>query len=448
VSDLAEHVQAQLRSTFEGRDLVLVGEVAAGTTRAVEAWQRFGIGRILVLAGGPGTGRQPDELGAELHIYDPGPATNMIEGIRNEERICADPPPATRAVLERFDPERQALLLAPMYFAVQQFGDRALFGARRPEWIALEDKTRNDELFDDVGLPHPPHRLLSTDPAAVQEAARALDTGNGTVWSGDARDGFNGGGVFVRWVRDESDAEEALAFLAPRCDTLRIAPFVEGIPCSVHGFVTGDGVAVFRAVELLTLRTEARPHLRYCGCATYFDPPAADLDAMRAAVRRLGEALRAAVAFRGAFTVDGILGAYGWVATECNPRFGVGLGYAYDLMPELPLPALNYAIIAGAADVPAAELEAVVMNVATDRRWGGVWTQVPRPVADTFTETVPEGTLSLGPGATGGFVRCMFDERATPVGPSVAGRAAAVLARAEAEYELGLPPLEPARAVR
>jgi hypothetical protein len=36
----------------------------------------------------------------------------------------------------------------------------------------------------------------------------------------------------------------------------RCAPpeFVEGVPCSIHGFVVDDGVAAFRPVELVTLR--------------------------------------------------------------------------------------------------------------------------------------------------------------------------------------------------
>ena len=71
------------------------------------------------------------------------------------------------------------------------------------------------------------------------------------MWSGDARDGFNGGGNFVRWVRDDRDRAAATAFFRPRCDRVRVMPFLEGVPCSIHGFVLPDGTAALRPVEIV-----------------------------------------------------------------------------------------------------------------------------------------------------------------------------------------------------
>jgi hypothetical protein len=70
------------------------------------------------------------------------------------------------------------------------------------------------------------------------KAGRSLDLGRGTVWAGDARDGFNGGGEYVRWIRHEVsvDVDEAVTFFAARCDQVRVAPFVEGLPCGIHGW--------------------------------------------------------------------------------------------------------------------------------------------------------------------------------------------------------------------
>ena len=293
-----------------------------------------------------------------------------------------------------------------------------------------------------------------------------LDTGAGTVWAGDARDGFNGGGAYVRWVHsgDPADAAEAAAHLTPRCARVRVARFVEGIPCSIHGLVTDDGVAAFRPVELMTLRSTGAPRLRFAGASTFWDPPAADREAMRDAARRLGEVLRARVGFRGAFTIDGILSAEGWVATECNPRFGAGLHYARSALPDLPLDLLHHVVIAGAGSaVHATELEDLVVGAADARRSGATWI----PTAATWSESTsfalcgnehgyvraraPEtadATLSIGPGPMGGFVRCEFAATRTPTGPSTAPRAVAALAFASDYCRAELPALHAASAVR
>ena len=47
---------------------------------------------------------------------------------------------------------------------------------------------------------------------------------------------------------------------------------------------------------------------------------------MREAARRVGAVLRDEVAYRGAFTLDGVATVDGFRPTELNPRFGAGLG--------------------------------------------------------------------------------------------------------------------------
>ena len=68
-----------------------------------------------------------------------------------------------------------------------------------------------------------------------------------------------------------------------RAETVRVMPFLEGIPTSIHGIVLPDGVVVLRPVELITLRRGRQ--LVYAGCGTYWDPPDAVRDEMRAAAR-------------------------------------------------------------------------------------------------------------------------------------------------------------------
>src|SRR5688500_774017 len=117
-------------------------------------------------------------------------------------------------------------------------------------------------------------------------------------------------------------------------------PFLEGIPCSIHGIVFADHVAAIRPVEMITLR---RPPdhpdgaFFYTGCSTYFDPPLATRVAMREIARATGALLRTEVDFRGAFTVDGVATARGFIPTELNPRSGAGLNVMLRGLPDLPL---------------------------------------------------------------------------------------------------------------
>ena len=160
------------------------------------------------------------------------------------------------------------------------------------------------------------------------------------VWTGDARDGFNGGGNFVRWLRDDHDRAAAEAFFRPRCDRVRVMPFLEGVPCSIHGFVLPDGTAALRPVEIVIAAGPGHPDVRpTAGSGRTWDPPAADREAMRAAVHRVGAHLQRAHGYRGAFGIDGVLTADGFRPTELNTRMSAGATRSRGRPPVLHLPA-------------------------------------------------------------------------------------------------------------
>ena len=453
-----------LGRVVRGRRIILAGEVAAGTTGRVTELRGLGAVRFLVIASGRGTGPLPEGDDVELFVADEGPAPDLVSGFRRQERLLANPSAALVEAIARFDPDREALVLAAPFLAVFSVAGRPVYGGRRPEWVRLEDKAVTDDVLVGAGVAVPDHEIVPAAADDLERASARLDRGDGTVWAGDARDGFNGGAVFVRWVRDCDDRAEALEFFTRRCARVRVAPFVEGIPCSIHGFVTDACVAAFRPVELVTLRSPRIPQLRYAGAATYWDPPPEDRDVMRDAARRVGAELRRRAAFRGAFTVDGILSADGWVATECNPRFGAGLGYTATVCPRLRLGLLQHAIVAGDGEaLDAGALERTVVAAADATRWGGTWTasthpvQVVGPLPLTGDETryrrcapgePADVTLECGKGPTGGFVRGVFVRERTPVGESVARRAAAVLAFADEYVGSGFGPLSAPRSVR
>jgi hypothetical protein len=462
---LIDGVRSRLRAIFAGRSVILAGGVAAAASQPVDQLRGFGVERFLVATSGAGTGARPEGADVEfvdLLAWETAGRDDVIASFREEERAIDAPSEALLDAVRRFDPRRNAIVLVPPFLDVRALGDRPAFGARRPEWVALEDKTIADELFDATGVPRPASAVVPADASSISSAAAALDRGEGTVWSADARDGFNGGGAYVRWVRDEADRRDALDLLLPKCDRVRVAAFADGVPCSIHGFVVDDGVAVFRPVELVTLRAPSPPRLRYCGCATFFDPPAVHVATMRASVSRIGAHLREHVGYRGAFTLDGIASPDGWMATECNPRFGAGLGYVSVALPELCLMLLHHAVVEGVVDVLSAALENTLLEAGARTRWGGAWTAVERRFdqtskaalvggVDGFRHAIdgepPDAVMEVGPGRTGGFVRFDFDAARTPRGPSIAPLAVAGFAFADRELDLGLGPLASARPV-
>ncbi len=165
---------------------------------------------------------------------------------------------------------------------------------------------------------------MPVDEGALARATAEIAGPLGAVWSGDARDGFNGGGNYVRWVSDDQDRVAALDFFGPRCDRVRVMPFLDGVPCSIHGFVLPDGTAAFRPVEIAMLRNVAERTFVYGGLGTSWDPPPADREQMRDVVRRVGAHLLAVHGYRGAFGIDGVLTADGFRPTELNTRMSAG----------------------------------------------------------------------------------------------------------------------------
>jgi hypothetical protein len=464
VPAVVERLAGMARSLVSGRRVILAGFPVAAATATVTMLRSMGAERCFVLGSMVGTGDLPDAADADwlsLDIEAPDPMTVF----RRFERAMAQPSAEVVAAVDGFDPGHDALVLVAPYDAGTSIVGRPAFGPRRPDWVALEDKTTNDALFDRAGVARPPCEVLpAADRSALDAAARRLDAGAGTVWAGDAREGFNGGGVLVRWVTGPDTARHAHELLAGRCDQVRVAPFLEGVPCSIHGLVIGDGVAVLRPVEMVTLRTADPPGFRYGGAATFFDPPAADRTHMRNVARWVGELLRDEVGFGGAYGVDGVLTGAGFLPTELNPRLGAGLGALARALPDLLLLPLHWAAAAG-VDVPvtAAEIEETLVPAADACRAGGAWVMVATRIDETREHPVavrdgrcvpagegapgdltPDGTVQVGPSAEGGFVRFTADPDRTPVGPSIAPRACAVLAWADAELGLGLGPLFPA----
>jgi hypothetical protein len=456
----------ELRPRFAGRKVVVTGGPLAAMTGTCRRLRDLGAERPFLLATGTGTGEVPGPDEAEWCVVELR-APDVIAEIRAALRLLRLLPAEVVEALDRWDPERRALVLSPMFNELPEIAGRRVYGPRRPEWRRLEDKVVVDDLWDELGVARAPSAVVPAEAAALRAAAGRLDRGAGTAWAGDARQGFHGGAFGLRWVRGEEDVAEAVAFLAARCDRVRVMPFLEGIPCSIHGVVFPGGVATFRPVEMVTLRRPGSSRLRYAGAATFWDPPAADREVMRDLARRVGAGLRERVGYRGAFTVDGVLAAEGFLPTELNPRLGAGLAMMTRDLPELPVALLDRALVEGEPlGYGAGDLERQVLAAADPTRAGGAWTVTDRrPGADDATRELPvrfegdacrpaadgrpaDGVLSFGPSGVGGFVRLALDPGRVPVGRSVAPLAVAAFALADERFGTGIGPLEPARAVR
>ncbi len=453
-----EDYEALVRPLVEGRRIVLVGGVAAGWTATVELLGRLGSGPMLVLATeGRGSGPQPDPTVARCVASAPSGATTMLGSLRAGLEAARHPSAELLDALRSFDPAGDALVIGTFLADTPSLDGRPLLAYRWPEWVALEDKVVVDALWDRAGVPRAPSIVVPVADAA--RAARAHDQGAGTVWAGDAREGFNGGAAFVRWVRNQGEAEGATAFFAKHCDRVRVMGFLAGVPCSIHGIVFPDQVLAVRPVEMVTLH---RPDTDdggffYAGCASFYDPPVAGRDELRALARRVGAVLRDEVGFRGAFTIDGVVTDAGFLPTELNPRMGAGLNTVLRALPELPLQLMLDALVGGidlGCDPTTLEDDLVV--AADANRAGGTWRLVPdvavEPLAARPATYDSNGgawrwsepgddisaTVTAGESGHGSFVRCLFDEAATPVGPSVAPRAAAFWRFINADLGLGL----------
>lgn len=431
-----------MRVAFGGRSIVLAGSMGAAWSEHIDLLRSVGVLDLLVVATeGRGAGPQPD---VPTVIVEPPAGLGQMERIHYADRLLREPTAEMIGAVERFDPRGDAIVIGTFLSTAAELLGRPMIAHRRAEWVALEDKVVIDAFWDRAGIARQPSVVVDLHDAV--DAAATIDRGDGTVWAADAREGFHGGAHQTYWVTDHESRNRARARLDAVCDTVRVMPFVEGIPCSVHGIVLPDGIAVLRPVEMVTLRRGTE--FVYAGCATYWDPTPAAREQMRSIARRAGEQLAREVDFRGTFTVDGVVAADGFWPTELNPRFGAGI-MTIARGTGIPMVLVNDVIVAG-HDIgrTAVELEADVLAEGDAHRGGGTWIGgldcdlevIDRPVAfdgSRWAWAGPHDEVAGLVTASAGFVRCRYEPTVTPVGRSTGTRAAAFWEFIDREYETG-----------
>ncbi len=319
-ADLTE----RLLQTYAGRPVVMGPGILAARTELV-SWLREVGATVLALTYAAGAGPKPAPEECIVVEVDPPPTSNVTEEMRALDHLARHLPDHAVAAVENFDPERRAVWVGgPFVTTDEPILGRPVVSGRPAAFLALEDKMLADDVWDAAAVARAPYEIVPVDSDALTSATARLSSPLGAVWSGDTKEGFNGGGDYVRWVRDERDQQRAAAWFLPRCDRVRVMPFLDGVPCSIHGLVLPDGTAALRPVEISVLRDEANRTFRYGGLSTFWDAPPPDREEMRAAARRVGEHLRELCGYRGAFGIDGVLTADGFRPTELNTRASAG----------------------------------------------------------------------------------------------------------------------------
>jgi predicted ATP-grasp superfamily ATP-dependent carboligase len=447
-----ETVKRRIAEVHEGRRWIVTPDVAAGGTATVDRLKEWGASGVMVVAGIEGLGDLPS---ADRTFYTRTSGATMMEGIRAFQAYLDNPTPELLEAVDAFDPTGEALILDFGFLHMDGIDWRKAYGARRPEWTDLENKMTVDQLWDEAGIRRAAYRTvaLADAAAASQELAGQL----GTVWVADNSSGWHGGGEYTRWVMDSSDVADATAWFTGNADRVRVMPFLDGLPCSIHGFVTHNGVAVFRPIEMVILRHVDRPAFLYAQAGNFWDPPAAVVNEMRDVAIRVGSVLSAKYNYLGAFGIDGVCTPEGFRPTELNPRISTGHEIQARAA-DLPIADIQRLMIEGDITIDAADLEDTVVAAVQGKRHGGAILPLADPYEPDATgfvfedgglRAVPidepnDGTMRLGPSAFGSIVLIRFDPERTPVGPSLAPRTIATFQFAAELWGVDVPELEPA----
>jgi hypothetical protein len=447
-------IDRRLAQIHRGRRWIVPADVAASTSEVVAALRTWGASDILLVVASDGVGDIPtDTVIHRLHL-DPG--NTIMDGIRRFQAALADPSSELMSAIDAFDPAGDALVVASPFDVGERLLGRRMYGARKPSWAALEDKTVIDGLWDRAGVARAPREVvpLGQAPAASERIGGSF----GSVWAIDNSQGWHGGGDGTRWVPDTDTAHRLVGELAGMTEQVRVMPFLDGIPCSIHGFATGAGVAVFRPIELVVFRTPDHG-LRYGGVSGLWDAPSDLTREMRAVGAAVGAVLESEYGYLGPYSVDGVATDAGFRPTELNPRLSVGFGMQTAAVEGLAAGALTRALCEGDIEVGAVWLEKTVLEAAALDRRGRMGLVVSDQVEPATTGMAFDGCvaravavehpdavadLSIGPAVSGSYLLMRFRPDGFPAGELLAPYAASAAAVGAEMWGFELPELLPA----
>ncbi|CAN5645094.1 hypothetical protein BH23PAT2_BH23PAT2_00020 [soil metagenome] len=460
----AEFWSETLRPVFQGKKVILAGEVIAALVPRAKQIRELGAQSTFMLATeGMGTGDTPTKEDGEWFALDAPHFGDIVEAIHAGQKLLSNLPQRAKAALDQYDQDNEAIVVGSFLHERPTVGGRKSLAYRKPEWLALDDKTIIDQVWDKIGVSREQSEVIEVSKVEISEATQKLNAVDGVVLSGDSREGVSGGAVGTRWIHSETDIDKVLEYYTKHCDRLRVMPFLEGIPCAIHGMVFPDYIAAFRPVEMMTLRKSGSNEFFYAGTATYWDPAPSDRDYMRDTARKVGNALREMVDYRGIFTIDGVLTKDGFRPTELNPRSGAGINPILAGMSDFPLELIAQALVAGAdVDFKPKELETFILKGADEQRGGGTWSVVRATLPHVDKRGIkrsengwawskddnPDGTVTIGHGPLGSFVRLVPNNSSIQSGSSFAPIARDFWQFVDENMNSNIGLLKPAKSVR
>ncbi len=436
-----------------GKKWILVPDVAAAATGTVEQLREWGSGPIMIVTAAEGVGDLPT---ADVIRYTRASGDTMMTGVRAALTAVEQPSDGVLAAVDEFDPDHEAMVLGGGFSRGSVLAGRPVYGTRPAAWGALEDKMIIDQLWDDAGVRRAPVAIVPVADAPTAAADLGLGPWDRVgcrqqrrlAWRRGVR--VDGSAIRRMWLQPLSGSREHAA-------EVRVMPFLDGIPCSVHGFATDDGVAVFLPIEMVILRLVDRPEFVYAQAANFWNPPAVIRDEMRAAARRVGMLLKSRYGYLGGFGIDGVCTSDGFLPTELNPRLSVG-HHLHARAADLPITAMELMQIEGDLGISAADLEDFVLGIAADSRRGGLLLPLggdeePRKVGIRFIDGravavdpdgIKDATMEIGPAVMGSIIIMQFEPERTPIGPTIAPRSVAAIDLAREIWDLDIPEVVPA----
>lgn len=417
---VVDYYRDMLKPVYADQKFMHVGEIDVGVVHAASVLDELGAATPLLLAGNQGTSGAPLPKNLRLHLLGTK-GENMVDSARNLLTALSNLSVEVIEDINDWDPEREARWACEgLLLEMGEIAGRPKYGRRLEPWTDLENKTTIDALWDAIGVKRAPSIVSDISKPNLIENAKTLDNGLGTVWVPDNREGVQGGSISLRWAISDEDYDTTKEEMREIADRVRVMPFLEGIPVSVHGIVFPKGIAVFRPVELIVLRKREERRFLWSGCSTGYDPHPQDRERMREIARNTGTYLRDSVDYRGPFSIDGILTREGFVPTELNPRLSGGFGAMLQGLPELPFAPLCWAIMENEQlDYRPSLLEKAIVQAAdaTRRLRGHTQTTIAvnerRTVELVGEESVyrevhegelPEAAITIGPSPVGGIV--------------------------------------------
>ena len=256
-----EALRAHLEGLYAGRPVLVGPGVLAGFLNTVGMLQQAGAGPILVLSTARGAGEVPD---VEVVDVTPPETTSVTaESCAPSTRWCATCPPTWSPGSRRSTRTAAASGRRPRSSPPTSRSSAAPLpaDARRR---SPPSRTRSGPRS--CGRPwasrgRPSHRRTRRRaPRSTRPATRSAARSSGRVTPARAS---TAAATTSAGCTTTEERAAALPFFAAHCDRVRVLPFLDGVPCSIHGIVLPEGTAVFRPVEIAILRGP-RPdlHLR------------------------------------------------------------------------------------------------------------------------------------------------------------------------------------------